>query len=426
MDFDTDLKYAETADRNDPLARFRESFYLPDPGLIYLDGNSLGPLLLKTSDTIAELTHAQWGENLIESWNEHWYTLPETLGNLLASVTGASEGEVIPADSTSVNLYKLAHGALKLRPGRNRIVSDTFNFPSDLYILQGIVKEAGPGHELVLAGSEDGVHPDLSDLEEKITEDTALVVLSMVAFKSGYLYDMEAVTEMAHRKGALILWDLSHAAGAVPVGLNAANADLAVGCTYKYLNGGPGSPAFLYVRKDLQPLMNSPIQGWFGGKNPFSFDLDFHPADNIRKYLAGTPPVLSLAAIGPGIEVLLEAGIENLREKSILQSEYLLYLMQEMLMPQGFSSGSPDKSERRGSHVAIRHPDAYRICQALIHPQSSTTRIIPDFREPDIIRIGITPLYTTYTELFLTVKRMQEIVIDNEHLRFSSEKKKVT
>jgi kynureninase len=426
MDFDTDVRYAETADRNDPLARFRERFYLPDPGLIYLDGNSLGPLLLKTSDTIAELTHAQWGENLIESWNEYWYNLPESLGNLLASVTGASEGEVIPADSTSVNLYKLAHGALKLRTGRNRIVSDTFNFPSDLYILQGIVKEAGIGYELVLAGSKDGIHPDLSDLEEKITDDTALVVLSMVAFKSGYLYDMETVTEMAHRKGALILWDLSHAAGAVPVGLNAANVDLAVGCTYKYLNGGPGSPAFLFVRKDLQPLLNSPIQGWFGGKNPFNFNLEFQPADNIRKYLAGTPPVLSLAAIRPGIDILLEAGISNLREKSILQSEYLLCLMQEMLMPLGFSSGSPGNAEMRGSHVAIRHPDAYRICQALIHPHSSTTRVIPDFREPDIIRIGITPLYTTYTELLQTVKRIHEIVNTNEHHRFSSERKKVT
>jgi len=426
MEFNTDLSTATTADQNDPLACFRKRFYLPDPGLIYLDGNSLGRLLLKTSDAIAELTHVQWGENLIESWNEHWYELPGKLGNLLTPIIGASEGEVVVTDSTSVNLYKLAHGALKLRQGRNRIVSDIFNFPTDLYILQGILKEAGSLYELVLAGSADGIHPDLADLEEKITEDTALVVLSMVAFKSGYLYDLKAITEMAHQKGALILWDLSHAAGAVPVGLNAANADLAVGCTYKYFNGGPGSPAFLYVRKDLQPLLNSPVQGWFGEKNPFNFNLEYHPAGNIRKYLAGTPPVLSLAAIRPGIEILLEAGIGHLREKSFLQSEYLLYLMYELLKPLGFSSGSPGQANMRGSHIAIRHPDAYRICQALIHPESSTTRIIPDFREPDIIRIGITPLYTTYSELFQTVKRMQEIVHTKEHLRFSTEKKNVT
>ncbi|NLA49662.1 MAG: kynureninase [Bacteroidales bacterium] len=419
--FSTGPEFALQADLQDPMNVFRERFFFPDPRLIYLDGNSLGPLLKKTGDTIEEFTRAQWGEKLIESWNDHWVDLPEKVGNRIARLVGASDGEVVVADSTSVNLYKLAHGALKLRRGRNRVVSDTMNFPTDLYILQGILKEAGPQYELVLAGTKEGIHPDLEELEALITEDTALVVLSAVAFKSGYFYDMAAITEMAHRKGAFILWDLSHATGAVPVGLRAANADMAVGCTYKYLNGGPGSPAFLYVRKDLQPLLQSPIQGWFGEENPFRFDLDYTPAGSSRKYLAGTPPILSLAAIGPGVEILLEAGMENLRHKSLLQGEYLLFLAREFLFPLGFSSGSPEDPERRGSHIALRHPEAYRICQAMIHG-----RIIPDFRDPDIIRLGITPLYTTWTGLHKTVMRIREILTSGEHLRISGEKKKVT
>jgi kynureninase len=426
MEFTTDNKYAETADQLDSLSRFRERFYMPDPDLIYLDGNSLGRLLLKTSDTIAELTHYQWGEKLIESWNEHWYDLPEKLGNLLAPIIGASEGEVVVADSTSVNLYKLAYGALKLHPGRKRIVSDVSNFPTDLYILQGIIAQAGPQHELVLAGTKDGIYPDLQELEELINDDTALVVLSLVAFKSGYLYDLQAITEIAHRKGALILWDLSHAAGAVPIDLNAANADLAVGCTYKYLNGGPGSPAYLYVKKELQPLLDSPIQGWFGEQNPFNFRLHYTPSGNIRKYLAGTPPILSLAATLPGIEILLEAGIENLRLKSIQLSEFLFFLLNELLKPLGFSSGSPDESACRGSHFALRHPDAYRICQAMINPATTSLRVIPDFREPNIIRIGITPLYTSYSDLYKAIMRIQEIVTSNEHQRFTGKRNKVT
>jgi kynureninase len=426
MEFRTEISFAETADQHDLLALFRKRFYMPDPGLIYLDGNSLGRLLLKTSDTIAELTHCQWGEKLIESWNEHWYELPEKLGNLLAPIIGASEGEVVVADSTSVNLYKLAHGALKLRPERKQVISDTLNFPTDLYILQGILKEAGPQYELLLAESRDGISPDLADLERKITENTALVVLSMVAFKSGYLYDQQAITEMVHRKGALILWDLSHAAGAVPVYLNDAKVDLAVGCTYKYLNGGPGSPAYLYVRRDLQPVLDSPVQGWFGEQNPFNFGLHYTPAGTIRKYLAGTPPILSLAATQPGIEILLEAGIENLRLKSIHQSEYLLFLLNELLKPLDFSSGSPDDASCRGSHIALRHHDAYRICQAMINPETTSLRVIPDFREPDIIRIGITPLYTSYSDLYKAITRIKEIVTSNEHQRFTGKRNKVT
>jgi kynureninase len=426
MSNDKLYEQACTADKEDLLAPFRDRFYQPDPDLIYLDGNSLGRLVLKTSDLLAEMAHNQWGEHLIESWNKHWYDMPMRLGNKVAPLIGASDGEVIMADNTSTNLYKLAHGALKLQAGKTRVVSDTLNFPTDLYILQGILKDAGSQYELVLAGTKDDIHPDLEELDKLIDNNTALVVLSLVTFKSGYLYDLKKVTRLAHDRGALILWDLSHAAGAVPLELNAAGADLAVGCTYKYLNGGPGSPAFLYVRNDLRPNLHSPVQGWFGEENPFRFDLQYTAAGSVRKYLTGTPPILSLGAVEPGIDLLAEAGMENLRKKSIRQSEYLLKLTHEMLVPLGFSPGSPENPDRRGSHVAIRHPHAYQICQALIQPESSKPKVIPDFRDPDIIRLGITPLYTTFTELFNAVSRIKEIVLMEEYLKFPEERKTVT
>lgn len=294
---------------------------------------------------------------------------------------------------------------------------------------------------------------------------------------------MAAVTEMAHRKGALVLWDLSHATGAVPLALHVADADLAVGCTYKYLNGGPGSPAFLYVRKDLQPQLESPLQGWFGERNPFGFGLEYAPAESIRKYMAGTPPILSMAAVKPGIEILLEAGMTRIREKSLRQSEYLIYLAGEWLAPLGFSAASPIDPARRGSHIALRHPEAYRICQAMIHPfegevamgkemimypgpgghsgnplhedgfqspvirhlegntcwgvshdidpvvsgrRERMVRVIPDFRAPDNIRLAITPLYSTWSGLWTAVQRIREIAATGEYLRFSPLQKPVT
>jgi kynureninase len=426
MNFTTDLTFALEADAQDNLASFRERFFIADPDLIYLDGNSLGRLLRNTQETINHLTRYQWGEKLIGSWNGHWYDLPEKLGNQIAGLIGATEGEVILTDNTSVNLYKLAYGALKMRPGRTKVVSDQSNFPTDLYILQGILKDAGPGYELELCGSRDGIYPDLEELDRCVDENTALLVLSLVNFKSGYLYDLQKITGIAHQKGAFILWDLSHATGAVPVDLNHAQADLAVGCTYKYLNGGPGAPAFLYVRKDLQEKLINPVQGWFGDINPFDFRLQYKPSDNIRKFLTGTPPIISLAAIASGIEILTAAGIHKLREKSISQCEYLLFLFDQLLQPLGFKNGSPVNAADRGSHVAIRHPEAYRICQSLIHPKYGTLRVVPDFRDPDIIRIGITPLYTSYLDIRKAIHRIQEIALNREYLNHPEGRQAVT
>ncbi len=426
MNFDTSEDFAIKMDNTDPLKDFRNHFYFADKNTIYLDGNSLGRLPLKTKQLIADITENQWGNELIESWNNHWYEKPMELGNKIAQLIGASPGEVVVSDSTSVNLYKLAHAALKYNPGKTNVVSDVFNFPTDLYILQGLLKEFGPGYHLSLAESNDGISIDLEDLKEKIDKNTALVVLSLVAFKSSFFYDAAEITEWAHKQGALVLWDLSHAAGAVPIELNKTNADLAVGCTYKYLNGGPGAPAFLYVNKKWQEKLASPVQGWFGDNRPFEFDLKYQPAEGIRRFLAGTPPVISLMAVEPGLDILLEAGIKNLREKSLRQSEYFLFLTNKILADLGFKTGSPVAPEQRGSHISLKHPEGYRICQALIHPQKNAPKIIPDFREPDNIRFGITPLYTTFSELRKTIFRLKEIVTTKEFKKFSVARKVVT
>lgn len=425
LNFEATAEFALKNDKNDPLQHFRERFFIPD-NTIYLDGNSLGMLPHKTKEFISDITEKQWGTELIESWNKHWYEMPARLGDKIARIIGAKPDEVIVSDSTSVNLYKLVRATLKLKKGKTTIVSDVFNFPTDLYVLQGVLKEKGPDYKIVLAESADGVSIDLHDLKKKITNKTALVVLSMVAFKSSFLYDTKKVNEWAHEKGALVLWDLSHAAGAVPVDLENSGADLAVGCTYKFLNGGPGAPAFLYVRKELQEKLFSPIQGWFGDSQPFQFKLNYQPALGIRKFLAGTPPVISLMAAEPGIDLIIEAGITNLRRKSILLSEYLLFLADKFLSHSGFSSGSPADRNSRGSHVSLKHSEGYRICQALIRPKNQKPKIIPDFREPDNIRFGITPLYSSFIEVWQTVNRLKEIMELKEYQSFSKIRNSVT
>lgn len=417
---------AKQLDQEDPLKRFREEFIVADPSLVYLDGNSLGRLPAGVEATVVkEIRHA-WGDRLIRSWNEGWYTLSSELGDKIAEIAGARPGEVIVTDSTSVNLYKLAHAALKFQHGRKKVITDDLNFPSDIYILQGLVKAMGPEYELVVLSSEDGMTMDPSRLETLLDEDTALVSLSHVVFKSAFRYPMKEVTKMVQDAGALMLWDLSHSIGAVPGELNASHADLAVGCTYKYLNGGPGAPAFLYVRDDLQEKLESPVWGWFGEADPFEFGLDYRPAQGIRRFLAGTPPVLSLAPLKRSLELLNDAGMDHVREKSVKQSTWLLDLADAFLLPNGFSVGSPRDAEKRGSHVTLQHPEAYRICKAMISDEAGGQVIIPDFREPDNIRLGITPLYTTFTEIFQAVMQMKEIVENGLYRNFPEEKDAVT
>ena len=422
----TSKEFALQKDKDDVLKSFRDQFYIDSENTIYLDGNSLGRLPKKTKTLIADVVQNQWGKDLIESWNRQWYRKSLQLGDKIAPIIGASPGEVVVSDSTSMNLYKLAHAALRYQKNRKEIVSDVLNFPTDLYILQGLIREFGPDYKLILANSLDGETIDLEEIKSKITPETALVVLSLVAFKSAFMYPLETITKHAHEMGALVLWDLSHASGAVQVDLNKAEADLAVGCTYKYLNGGPGSPAFLYVRNDLQDQLFTPVQGWFGDAAPFEFDLSYRPASGIRKFLSGTPPVVSLMAIEPGIDIINEAGMVNIQTKSRELSEYFLHLVKEQLLRLDFKTGSPLNVSQRGSHFSLKHPEAYRICQALIHPQNSNVRIIPDFREPDNIRFGFTPLYTSFTEIWKTVQRLHEIVTTREFEKYQKVKKEVT
>ncbi|MFN2395754.1 MAG: kynureninase [Bacteroidales bacterium] len=418
--------YAIEQDANDKLNHFREKFVMYDPNLIYLDGNSLGMLPAATPKRIENVITKEWGNNLIRSWNDEWYERSQEIAAKLAPLIGAQPDEVIMADSTSVNLFKLAYAALQLQTGKKCIVSDELNFPSDIYLLQGLVKLFGDKHELRLAKSHDYMGVRKDEIIEKLKDDTALLTLSHVAFKSSFLYDMKEITELAHEKGAMVLWDLSHSAGALPVKLNDCNVDLAIGCTYKYLNGGPGSIAFLYVRKDLQDQLVSPIWGWFGQNDPFNFRLEYEPAEGIQRFLAGTPPILSLSAVEPALDLMNEAGIENLRSKSLAQSRYLIQLHKHFLEPLGFCLGSPEKDQERGSHVSIRHPEAYRICKALINPDTGGKTVIPDFREPDYIRLGITPLYTSYMDIYEAVMQIKMIAEQKLYNQFSKEKEQVT
>jgi kynureninase len=422
MTFVPGLPFAQTLDAEDELASFRQQFVFDEPALIYLDGNSLGRLPWRTVERMRQALKTEWGRDLVRGWHSGWYEAPARVGDKIARLVGAGPGQVVVSDSTSVNLFKLVMAALALRPGRERIVSDVLNFPSDLYVLQGCARLLGDRHRLHLAPSADGITVDQQTLFEALDESTALVALSHVVFKSGFLYDAAAVTERAHQVGALVLWDLSHAAGAVPIELDRWGVDLAVGCTYKYLNGGPGAPAFLYVRRDLQAEALSPIWGWFGQRLPFAFGLEYAPVDGVGRFLVGTPPILSLLAMETAIDLLLETDMARLRRKSVRLTSYLVYLADTILAPFGFTLGSPRDPARRGSHVSLRHPEAYSINRALI----AEMNVLPDFREPDNLRLGLAPLYTSFGEVWEAVDRLRLVMAEGRYRRYPAERRAVT
>jgi kynureninase len=413
---------AARLDKEDELEAFRKAFVFTEPNMIYLDGNSLGRVTLRTVEHIRAAVEEQWGRELIRGWNKGWYEAPARVGDKIAALVGSGPGQIVVSDSTSVNLFKLATAALIMQRGRHRIVSDDLNFPSDLYVLQGCIRLLGNRHQLQTVPSDDGIAGDQKALFRAMDEQTALVSLSQVAFKSGYLYDVEAVTKRAHQAGALVLWDLSHSVGVVPIELDDWGVDLAVGCTYKYLNGGPGAPAFLYVRRDLQDTIISPIWGWFGERAPFSFDFAYRPAEGITRFLVGTPPILSLLALESSLDPALEAGIERIRRKSVHLTSYLVYLVASVLKHLGFSLGSPRDPNKRGSHVSIRHTEAYRVNRALIEEMG----VLPDFREPDHIRLGLSPLYTSFAEVWEAVDRIRRVVQEKHYLRYASKRLPVT
>ncbi len=422
-DFQPLRAYALQLDSQDNLASFREAFVISDPDLIYLDGNSLGRLPKVAIERAKQIVEEEWGRDLIRGWNKGWWEAPARVGDKIARLVGAADGQVLVSDTTSVNLFKLTMAALAYHPEKKRIVTDAMNFPSDLYIIQGCVELLGNRHEIIRIGSNDNdLTPDLNALEETINEDTVLVTLSHVLFKSGYLYDMKKITEMAHRKGALVLWDLSHTVGALPIQLDQCNVDLAIGCTYKYLNGGPGGPAFLYVNKSIQEKISSPIWGWWGQNQPFAFGLDYTPASGATRFLVGTQPMISLLTMEAALEPTLQAGMDSIRAKSILLTDYASFLTESLLAPFDFSLGSPVDSAQRGSHISIRHPEGYRINRALIEEMN----VIPDFREPDNIRLGFAPLYTSFTEVWEGFDRIKRVMEEKRYEKYPKQKLTVT
>jgi len=420
------LEKALTLDKTDTLKSFKEKF-VADPSLIYLDGNSLGKLPIKTIETTANIIEKQWGNRLIRSWNEHWIDLSKDIAAKIAKIVGAQPDEIFVGDTTSLNLYKLLFASLSLQKGKTEIITDDLNFPTDLYIIQGLIKQQFKNHTLKVLESASEIFMDTNTISEAISKKTSVTTLSLVSYKSSFLYDMETINNLAHKNDSLVVWDLSHAAGATTIKLNETNADMAVGCTYKYLNGGPGAPAFLYVRKDIQEKLTNPIWSWFAHEKPFDFNPNFIENSGIQKFAVSTPSILSLGAIAPGLDIILEAGITNIQTKSSKQSIFLINLIKHYLIPLGFKIASPLNDSQRGSHISITHCESYRINRAMIAPKNENTKIvIPDFRPPNLIRIGITPLYTSYLDLYEAIIRISEIVTTKEYEKFSNEKLTVT
>ena len=397
---------ARELDQADPLAEAKATFVQPEPDLIYLDGNSLGMLGQTVRNAVVHDLDHGWGTRLIRSWDEGWWDLQMEVGALIAPLIGAQPGEVIMSDSTSVNLFKLATAAVRVRPGRNRILTDDLNFPTDVYVLDGIAELLGQGHVVERIPSPDGIHGPAEAIEGALGPDVALVSLSATCFKSGYTYDVERITRAAHDAGAMVLWDLSHTVGSYPVDLGTAAADLAVGCTYKYLNGGPGAPAFLYVRRDLQETLSNPIHAWWAHENPFAMDLDFAPTSGMRRFHTGTMPILSLTAARAGIVTVATAGIEAIREKSVALTEYFVRQYERHLAPLGFELASPSDPNQRGSHISLSHERAWPISQTLI----DYGKVIPDFRTPNLIRFGLSPLTTSFEDIHTAIIRCSQVV----------------
>lgn len=417
---DLSRRDALARDAADPLAGFRERFVVDDAELIYLDGNSLGRLPAATVDRLHRVVEEEWGRGLIRSWSD-WIDWPTRVGDLIGvHLLGAAPGQIAVSDSTTVNLYKLSSAAVDALPERRVILTDDDNFPTDRYVLEGLAAQHGLELRTIHSDIDEGLA--LHTLADALDSDTALVSLSHVAYRSGALLDMGVVNEMVRDAGAYMLWDLCHSAGSVPVELDATAADLAVGCTYKYLNAGPGAPAFLYVREALQAQLRQPVWGWFGQRDQFAMGPSYDPVGGIGQFLSGTPSIPAIAAVEEGVNVLAEAGICGLRTKGASLTSYLIDLADTWLAPLGFTLASPRDSGDRGSHVALHHPDAWRISQALVE----RGKVIPDYRTPERLRLGAAPLTTSYTDVWDALDRLRDLVTRGVHEEFSFETARVT
>jgi kynureninase len=393
---------AARLDETDPLASYRDEFVRADGVVAYLDGNSLGRPLKVTADRLRDFVDGEWGDRLIRAWDEQWMDRPTELGDLLGrAVIGAAPGQTVVADSTTVLLYKLVRAAVAARRGRTEIVADTENFPTDRFILDSVAQEAGLTIRWISPDPAGGVR--LEEVQALLSERTALVALSHIAYKSAYIADLPAITAAAHEAGALVLWDLCHSAGAVELALDAANVDLAVGCTYKYLNGGPGSPAFAYVATALQPGLVQPISGWMGHADPFAMGPSYQPAAGIRRFISGTPPILGMIPLQDMVALLSKAGMPAVRQKSVRLTEFAIKIADEVLTPAGVVVASPRDPAVRGGHVTLDHPAMKQVVARLWE-----RGVIPDFRPPAGLRAGFSPLSTSFTELATALARVRQ------------------
>ena len=405
----TTIEAARALDAADPLRPYRARFSGVDDGspasrVAYLDGNSLGRPTIASIERITRFLKNDWGTRLIRGWDEEWMRLPFRIGDELGAATlGASAGQIVVGDSTTVLLYKLIRAALRAQPGRDEIVADTDNFPTDRFVLQGIADECGVTLRWIETDPVAGLVPE--QFEGVLGPRTALVVASHVAYRSGFLADAPAITDLAHRAGALVLWDVCHSVGVVPTELDAWGVDIAIGCTYKYLNGGPGAPAFVYVRTELQPALEQPIWGWMGASDVFSMAPEYRPADGMRRFLSGTPAIAGMSAMQDTIAMIADAGIAEVRRKSIALTEFAIAFADARLTRFGVRVSSPRDPDRRGSHVTFSHPNFREVTAELWERE-----VLPDFRAPDGLRIGLSPFSTSFEETFRGLEAIADVL----------------
>ena len=394
---------AQSRDHGDTLAHLRDEFLLPE-GIVYLDGNSLGPLTRASKAAVDRVVSEEWGFDLIASWNRHgWIDLPERVGEKIAPLIGAAPGQVLCVDSISINLFKLLSAALALRPGRSTILLMENDFPTDGYVAEGLASLVGEDRCRLKRVPPEG-------LADALDEDVAVLMLTQINYRTGELFPMEELTRAAHEAGALVLWDLAHSAGALPIHLDACSVDMAVGCGYKYLNGGPGSPAFVYVNKDHQGAISQPLSGWLGHRSPFDFSQDYEPAAGVLQFQAGTPPIISMACLDAALDVFAETTLEHLRDKSLALTSYFMEQLSAIETLRELQVLTPHDAVRRGSQVSVAHPQAWGISQALID-----AGIIVDFRAPDIVRFGFAPLYNSFGDSQAALDELVSILEDRRY-----------
>ena len=411
-------------DNNDDLKSFKSRFVNND-NEIYLDGNSLGKLPVVTENDLITAVKNEWGQNLISSWNDNWLKMSEKINFKMSKLINSNNDEVLVGESTSVNLYKILYCLLDSNQYKKNLVTDCLNFPSDNYIIEGL-KDHTEKKEITILNYNNNLSCNIDILKKSIQENPGIYCLSLVTYKSSFLYPIKELNEFAENNKSIIVWDCSHAIGVVDIDVKDSKTKAAIGCTYKFLNSGPGSPSFLYVSKDILNHLQNPIKGWFGHSKPFDFENKYKPADNINKFNAGTPSVLSLIPVNTGLDLVLEAGIMNIRNKSIELGEYLIKIINIELNKFDVKITSPIESKSRGSHITIQHKEAWKICKLLIEGGNNRKRIIPDFRPENNIRLGFSPLYVSFIDLYETVIAIKDILENKEYLKIDDSKPEVT